>query len=247
MSLLLRRLRLDPTATEGGGGTTATPTPTPSPTPPPTVPLAVDEYQRLRGIETQLAQFQAAKDAEIAAKEAERIKALADKGQVDQALEESRKAYEARLNESTAKYADLERQVFNERKGAVIVGAFAGRSFVGQTAEEQARTASQVRTLLEGQFETVRDATGSLVVRDKVTGRPAADVIRETLDSPAFAHFLAPKGGTGTGGGAADRTAKQEEGKEEDGPKPGSLEWHAAQFKAKQEKYRAKGLKPIVR
>ncbi len=202
------------------------------------VPLTVEEYQRLRGLEGQLTELRTAKEAEIAAKEAERIKALADKGQVDVAFEELRKTHETKLGEATTKYADLERQVFSERKSSVIAQAFAGRTFVGATPEAQAQAAVQVRTLLESQFETARDGSGALIVRDKLTGRPAADVLKESLDSPTFAHFFAPRGNAGSGG-LGGSTSSAPAG---DAPKPGSLDFIAAEFKARQARYGSFGL-----
>ena len=73
-----------------------------------------------------------------------------------------------------SRYSQLESQVHTERKNMAIVEAFHGRSFVGETSEQRSATAAMVRRLLQDDFETTRDAGGSLVVREKLTGAPPA-------------------------------------------------------------------------
>jgi hypothetical protein len=204
-----------------------------------TISLPVEEYQRLKGLEAQVDELRSARTTDLDAKEAERIKSLAERGRIEEALSRQRQALEAKLGESAARFAELERQIFDERKAAVIAQAFAGRSFVGDGPERQAEAAMQVRALLESRFETVRDASGSLVVRDKASGRAAADVIRETLDSASYAHFFAPSSRGGAGGDAT-RSAPSPKP-----PKPGSLDFIAAEFKARQASYGSFGMHPI--
>jgi hypothetical protein len=222
-----------PATVPAAGGTAAPAAPTTT-----TVALSAEEYQRLRDAASQLEELRSLKAAEIDAKESERQRVLAEKAELEAALDQNRRNWEQKLNETTSKFTDLERQIFQERRAAVIAQAFAGRSFVGETAERKAETASQVRSLLESRFETVRESSGGLVVRDKITGRPAADVIREALDSPSFAHFFAPtsRGGAGSDGSRSPvhRPA----------PAPGSLEQIAEEFKARQSRYGAFGLYP---
>lgn len=169
---------------------------------PPTVPLTVEEYQRLRGVERQLSEFQAAQAKALEEKEQARLQVMAEKGKVQEAFEESRKSWEAKLAEQSAKHAALEELIGNERKAATIAEAFHGREFLGETPEQRASTAAMVRRLLQDEFEVGRDASGVFVVRDKASGRPAAEVIRERLDSPQFALFFRPStsGGSGTDG-----------------------------------------------
>src|SRR5436305_1204453 len=83
---------------------------------PPTVPLTVDEYQRLRGIERQLDEYRTAQQRALDEKEQARLQALADKGKVQEALEEQRKSWESKHNEAITKYAALETQIVQERK-----------------------------------------------------------------------------------------------------------------------------------
>jgi hypothetical protein len=208
------RILLDPTAETGGVvPVSATPppaAPTPAPvaaTPPappaaspPTIPLTVEEYQRLRETERRLGEFQAEKARELQDKESARLKALADKGESDKALAEQRATYEARVQEASDRYANLESLYLGEKKANVIGDALAGIKFVSPDAERDARAKLAVAVT------AARDAAGTIVVRDP-TGRPAADVIREALASPAYAHFLAADARGGTHRGSAATTA----------------------------------------
>ena len=59
------------------------------------------------------------------------------------------------------------------------------------------------QTTIDAQAVPANPASGKVVVREQATGRPAADVIKEALDSAAYSHFLKPtsKGGAGAIGG----------------------------------------------
>lgn len=166
------------------------------PTAPAMVPVTVEEYQRLRSTEAQLAEMKRANALILEKAEADRIKALADKGQVDEAMKQLREAETAKRTEAETRYAGLESQYLGEKKANVIGDSLAGRDFVSPEA------AAQAKTLLDARFESTRDASGQIMVREKSTGRPAAEVIRETLDSPSFAHFMKPSttGGANAGG-----------------------------------------------
>lgn len=205
---------------------------------PPTVPVTVDEYKRLRDIEQQLNEFQRTQQAALEAKEAERIKALAEKGQIEEALNQTRASWEQKHNDALSRYTQLEKQVFAERRDSVISSAFRGRQFVGQTPDQQASTASMLQRLIEDKFETTRDgASGALVVREKGTGRPAADVLKSLLDSPEYALFFMPTTRGGSGSDAFRAPAPPPNAP----PQPGSLEAIAAQMREKQGQYQAFG------
>ena len=212
-------------------------TPPPAtPPPPPKVELPVEEYQRLVSLGSQLAELQRANQAALEAKEQERIKALAEKGQIEQALEALNKTHADKLSAESQRYADLERQVFAEKKNAVIAQAVAGTQFVSPFA------AQQVQAIIDGQIEVIRDANGALIAVDKTTRRPAADAIAELLGSEAFLHFQAPKnpgGGAGQQGNRVPPPANE--------PKPGTVEANAAAFKAAQGRYAPIGLTPVRR
>src|SRR4051812_39040334 len=90
----------------------------PIPPPPPTIALSVDEFQRLRQLEAQYQTLTAEKQAAFDASEAERIKIMAEKGQVEEALKQTNKNWETKHAEAVARHKTLEDQIFSERKNA---------------------------------------------------------------------------------------------------------------------------------
>jgi hypothetical protein len=201
----------DPAPEQSGGGTeSAAPklaqiepgirtvvAPEPKPAEPPKIALSVEEYQRLTQSQARLAEIEAEKRQLAEAKEQERLKALAEKGEIEKALTTLRESKDVEIRKAIEKADALETQILGGEKRTVITSGMFGADFRSDAA------AAQVRQLLEPQFESVRDAAGQIVVRDKATLRPAADVIRERLASPDFAHFLKPSttGGAGSRGG----------------------------------------------
>jgi hypothetical protein len=199
-------------------------------------PLSAEEQQRLRTLESQLKEYQRLQEATLEQKENERLRALAEKGQIEEALRQQRQAWEQKHADALSKYSSLERQVYEERKTAAIAEAFHGRAFVGDSPEQRSSAAAMVRRLLQDEFETVRDASGALVVRDKVSGRSAAEAIRERLDSPQFAIFFAPssRGGSGSDGTRPPALPHSVQ--------PGSLESIANQWRDRHHEYQSFGL-----
>lgn len=211
---------------------------------PPTLTLTVDEYQRLRGVEQQMAEIQKAQSAALEAKEQERIKAMAEKGQIEEALKQQRESWEAKHAESLSRYNQLEQQIFAERKDNVLQSALHGRDFVGATPEQRDYMRATLIASLAPNFETVRDSsTGSLQVVDKVSRRPAAEVLKERLDSPILAGFFAATQRGGSGSDVSRNLANQQQTE----VKPGSVEAVAAEWKQRQGQYPAFGLQPIRR
>jgi hypothetical protein len=202
---MLPRILLDPTPVDGGGTATPTPTPTvpptatppPTPTAPPVVPLTVDEYNRLKAAERRLADADADAQAKLDAKERERLKALADKGETEQALTQLEQKWQGKYTSRDQQFVDLEREYFGEKKVNAIHAQLAGVRFRSPEA------ATDALDKLDRRLEARRDDSGKVIVRCRETGRPASDVIKESLASPAFAHFLEPtsQGGGGVGGG----------------------------------------------
>lgn len=215
------RLMMSPEGDGGGNGTPA-PAPGTNQAPPPaspvfqqppraeggapiTIPLTMDEYNRLRGFERELSDFRRDQAAAMEAKEAERIKALADKGQVEEALSQQRQSWEQKHAEATTRYTQLEQQVFSERMSAVMADTLAGYTFVGETPEEQAATAAFVKRSMVGDLETRRDASGAMVTIEKASGRPAAEAIRERLSQPPYKALIAASSRGGGSGGDGSR------------------------------------------
>jgi hypothetical protein len=206
-----------------------------------TVPFTLDQVQRFVSLERELNEIKAAKQAELDAKEQERILALAKAGDSEKALEETRKIGQQREADALKKYKDLEAIVFDEKTDATLSSALNGCVFAGQDDAARSSAAKMLKTILRGDIEAVRDsATGSVVVRDKASGRPAADVLRERLSDPTLAFFFAPTTRGGSGGDGTRTPATK------DAPQSGSLEAIAAQYKTAQGQYSAIGLGPRV-
>jgi hypothetical protein len=207
-------------------------------TAPSSISLSVEEYQRLRTLERQVDDLRQMQQAALESKETERLRMMAEKGQIEEALGQQRKAWEQKHAEALSRYAQLEQQVHAERKSAAIAEALQGRAFLGETAEQRGATAAMVRRLLEDEFETTRDTSGALVVREKVSGRPAVEALRQRLESPEFAIFFAPASRGGAGSDGTRLPAGP-------GPhKPGSLESIVAEWRNKQAQYQSFGLHP---
>jgi hypothetical protein len=207
---------------------------------PPTGPAQGEERQRLRALEAQLMEVQRQQEATLEAKEQERLRALAEKGQIEEALEQQRRAWERKHSDAVSRYTLLEQQVFGERKSAAIAEALQGRTFVGDSPEQRSAAAAMVRRLLQDEFETVREGSGSLVVRERASSRPAAEALRERLDSPQFAIFFAATSRGGAGGDASRPHVALR------GSQPGSLEAIVDQWKDRQNQYQSFGLHPLV-
>lgn len=228
---MLRRLLLDPKATEGGAATTTPPAPTP-PAPPPapaTVTLPADELASLYDARRKLSDFEVNQQKALEAKEQERLLVVAQKGDVD-------KAFEKFKGDAGAKYTTLEQKFLDRERSLVVAEALNGRTFVSADA------ATQARELLGHRIESVLGADGSVIVRDKLTGKPAAGVIKELLDSPAFAHYQPARTQGGAGGGGGDPPPDGGQG-----PKPGSIEAIAASYKKSQGEYASWGLGPVAK
>lgn len=203
-------------------------------------PAHGEESQRLRAMEAQLRDLQRQQEAALDQKEQERLRALAEKGQIEEALEQQRRSWERKHAEAVSRFTLLEQQVFGERKSAAIAEAIQGRSFVGDSPEQRTAAAAMVRKLLQDEFETVREASGALVVRERASGRPASEALRERLESPQFAIFFAA---TSRGGAGSDASRPYVATR---GAQPGSLEAIVDQWKDRQNQYQSFGLHPLV-
>lgn len=206
---------------------------------PPSVSLPVDEYQRFRGLERQLADYQTAKQAEVDAKEQERIKALADKGEIESALNEQKRIWETKHLDAEKRFKELEGQILAEKYESTVSAFMTEVEWVGDTPEQRAEAALMFKLRVQSDLETVRLADGSIKVRDKASGRPAAEVLRERLSDPKLSFLIASKNRGGSGGDGTRTPANQ------NAPEPGSLEAIAADYKAKQGRYAPMGLGPV--
>lgn len=160
------------------------------------MPITSAEYQRLVARAAAADTLEAQRDRDRQDAEAVRLREVAAREGAESALNQQREAWARDLETERRRARDVETRWHNAERERTIAGQLSGIPFVSPEA------AGQVRQLLEGRFETRADATGAIVVQEVGTGRPAADVIRESLATPAFAHFIRPS----TGGGAGSPT-----------------------------------------
>lgn len=204
------RLLLDPNPADGNGTTppaqaattppppaqATTPPPPPTPAEPPKIHLSVEEYQHLTRAGTRLSEIEAENRRLAEAKEQDRLRTMAEKGEVEKALSTLRESKEVEIRQAQERYASIEQKWLGEKKAVVISGGLDGVKFLSPVA------AQQMKQLLEPRFVASLDAKGEPQVRDAVTGRRAADVIKEAIASGEFDHFLEPgsRGGAGASG-----------------------------------------------
>jgi hypothetical protein len=182
--------------------TTTPPTQTSQATPaqPNSVYIEANDYRNLLHEIASLRDFKSSTEREIEQKEQLRLKALAEKGQTEEALNQQRVAFEKKLSDAQNRGAKIEQDWLSEKLESAIAAGLTGRMFVG---EDPVGTADIVRTVLRSELEAVIDAAGKPIVRHKGTLRPASEYIPERLNSRQIAPFLAAssKGGTAPGGG----------------------------------------------
>lgn len=225
------RIHLDPTAETGGGAAatpatpaaTATPTPNASPTPTSTQPpgkveLSAEEYRRLLDNQARLNEIEAERQREIDAAKQREIDALAKRGEADTALAKAREQHAEELRKERERNSALEAERLADRKADAIKSGLLGVAF-----SNPAHGPRQVELLLANRLESVRDSAGQITVRDKVTGKPAADAIAEWLASEEANHFLAATNGGGSGSRGGSATTPTPKGADAESPKPKNL------------------------
>lgn len=165
--------------------------------------------------------FKQESDAVAEAKENERVRLMAEKGQVEEAFKIERENSAKKIGLVNAEAQTYLKELLDDKRSVVITKALQGKTFVG--ADPQA-TAEMVRTLLERDVEAVR-VDGKIVVRDRASMKPAEESIKERLESPAFSVFFQA---TTRGGSGAD--GARPAGAKTDNKDPNSL--FAEQYKA---------------
>jgi hypothetical protein len=181
-------------------------------------------------------------DKMLEEKEGERLRLMAEKGQIEQAFKEMRTTWEQKQQETQARLVERERAWLNERRTQVINEVMTGRSFVGADEQARVRTANMVRRLLEQEIEAVIGPDGAPDVRHRSSLRPARDYLLEKFTSPdsELSVLLAPSrssGGAGTDGTRPPANPNNTP------PEPGSIADQVAKFNASRNS--AWGLAPI--
>ncbi|WP_165072105.1 hypothetical protein [Paludisphaera rhizosphaerae] len=168
--------------------------------PPPAAPagdfrsITAEEHQQLLAARSELAALRSQQSAEADRKERARLDSMAAEGRHKEALDQMRTTWETKHADAVRQFEELQAQVLGDKLTATISGAFAGRDFIGSTAEEKALAQADLTRLLEADFEAVRDAQGRVRVQDKRTGVEASVALKERLDGRRYALYFASKG-----------------------------------------------------
>lgn len=191
----------------GGGLAIAKPAEA-KPAAPPTPPPADTAQQWLKNLEVSYRAAEARTRSEAEA---------AEKGKHSSAVEGALKAGDlARLQEALGKLEgfyqgqvstkDQALKAIDARLHETVKATEIGRAAAGvRWANEHAARDGVEK--LAARFETVADGQGNVLVREKGSGRPAAEAVRTLLEGDEFAHLLDAssrgKGGVGSGRAAA--------------------------------------------
>ena len=206
------RLLRDPNAPEGGNTPAPTPPPSPAPAMPPPAPsdpprvisMSEAEYRNLLAAQDELRRAQAAERQRADQADQERARALAERGQIEEALNTTRAGLQRDLEAERQRNAEMARRVHDRERRAALAGAIAAF----ETSTKQSvlpASRGHLEKLWAGDFEVAEDPgrPDSFVVREKGTLRPIQDVVADRLKQPEHAMFLAAgtKGGTANPGG----------------------------------------------
>jgi hypothetical protein len=200
----------------GANGGTVTPPPAPAPAPPPTpepppgnITMSAAEYRQLLDSREELRRVQEAERARANQAELDRARALAERGQIEDALNTTRAGLQRDLELANQRAAALTQRVHErERRVALASAVAAAEAAAGFAVRPEARPV--LEQLWADHFEVVDDPTrtDAFLVRERATLRPIADVVAERLRQPASAMFLAATnpGGTARPGGVQPGT-----------------------------------------
>lgn len=161
--------------------------------------VSPDDWTRQQGELQALRTFKAEQDRKFEEAEQAKVRAMAEKGQIEEAFKLQNARYEAKLHEYATQAREIETGWLEERRNAAIAESLTGKTFAGA---DPSKTAAMVRRLLEAEVEAVREGQGAPVIRDRQTLRPAGEYLKERLESPEFAVFFTAthRGGAGADG-----------------------------------------------
>jgi len=165
------------------------------PPPPPVVQIPQDELTTLRNSHVRLQELEAEARKREELLQQEKIKALTDKGQVEEAFKSMKAESEGKLRaESDARQRSEERAkryaLDNE-----LAKAMSMHPLLPGTNE-------QLTSILRNQLQV--EAQGDSYVVRTPAFVSAIDHVSQTLAKPEFAHFLRPHGAGGAGAGGAN-------------------------------------------
>lgn len=158
-----------------------------------TVPISFEEYTRLQ--ERDRIATEAENARRVSAQQAEdaRLALVARDQGAAAALEQQRQAHIRDLAERDNARTQLLQQIATSRLDSAVTEILGGVTFVGADEAGRAYTARLVSADIRSRLESVQDATGQFVVREKGTLRPYAEAIREALAAPHLQQLIAPR------------------------------------------------------
>lgn len=211
----------------------ATP-PAEKPAPEPTVTITVAQYQAQVERDRKWAEVEAAQAAELDKRDQARIKALAEKGDVEKALGELRDKEQKRFKELEEKHTGLLQSLADEKRDATISSFLAGHQFVGETDAVRQAAAKDFQDVVRGRFSASQDAQGKWSVIETATGRPAGEVLAEQVKARPYLFAATTQGGANGGGNTLGNEAK-----------PNSLDAFAAAIREQKAQSRTFGLSRV--
>lgn len=192
------------------------------------------ELQRLRDLPGQLDALKAQHQAELEALRAANAEAIAARDQATQAHAQADQAWQAKLAEVNQAAESLRQRSREQVKAHALAEATAGIQWAGENAEVRARVAAKFRRDLADSFDIHDAGDGRLELRERVTGRPLSEAIKDALRAPENQGFFAPitRGGSGTDGRMSQHSPEM--GWAAAGHQPGSLDWYSGRFQGQQ-------------
>jgi len=202
------------------------------------VTVALDQLQRYVGLERELNDFRTAQQAAMEAEQQKAIRAMAEKGQIEQALEQQKQIWAQKEQETSSRLAAFQQRYNAEKVNATLAQSLGGITFAGDDEAARGEAARMFAANIKDSLEVIENSDGSTSVVEKVSRRPAADLIRERLSDPKLAFFLAAsaRGGAGTDGGRPPATQTNQP--------PSLLDEMVAQRNATPTLFAGVGLKP---
>jgi hypothetical protein len=171
----------------------APPPPAPAAGAPPTVTISTEQYQVLTGAVTRMAQMESEQRGREDAARLEQVNLMAQRGEVEKALRETREDAERRVNAERAQRDTIERQAKRYAVDGELNRILASQSNLVPNAAEQ------LVQLWRNQFQA--EPQGETFVVRTPSAQSPGDFIAAQLALPQYAHFQRPASQGGTGGG----------------------------------------------
>lgn len=141
--------------------------------------------------------FKAQQQQQLDASENARLQALAAKGEVEKAFGEMRELSDAKVRAAEERASRLEAERMTEKVDAAVASLLLGTKFVSPFA------AAQTAEAIKGRLVAERTETGAIIVRDRITRRPAAEAVPDWVKSQEFEHCIDAKSRGGSGATAS--------------------------------------------